>query len=160
MIGMAQGGAYAPVEPRVSRATATFAGATPNALGDHDGTGDGAAVFTVTGSVVVQVFAYCTTNLGFTANATIELGIAGSTASVIAQTDLTVAALIAQEIWHDATPDAEIELSSVAKEVIITDGNDIIITVGTANVNSGVIAFVATWYPLSTDGLITGNDAS
>ena len=50
----------------------TFAGATPNAIGDHDGTGDPADVFTVTGIVKVKLIAVCTTALTYDANATIE----------------------------------------------------------------------------------------
>jgi len=134
--------------------TITFDGGTTNAIGDHDGTGDPATVFTVTGDVEVKIIAICTTNLVFAANATIELGIAGSTAAIIAQTDLTVEGLAAREIWHDATPDSEIEASSVAKEMIITDGNDVILTVGTANVTAGVISFECRWRPISSNGLV------
>ncbi|MDY6833787.1 MAG: hypothetical protein SVY53_03185, partial [Chloroflexota bacterium] len=93
----------------VVRKSITFAGGTPNAIGDHDGTGDPADVFTVTGDVIVRLTAVCSTSLTFDANATIELGIAGNTAALIAQTDLTVEGMAAREIWHDATPDSEIE---------------------------------------------------
>lgn len=139
---------------RVTRKSITFAGGTPNAIGDHDGTGDPASVFTVTGDVVVRIAAVCSTNLTFDANATIELGIAGSTAAIIAQTDLTVEGMIAQEIWHDATPDSEIEALSVIKEFIISGGNDVILTVGTANVTAGVIDFSCFWTPLSSTGSV------
>ncbi len=57
--------------------TVTFAGATPNAIGDHDGTGDPVTLYTVTGDVIVKIIAVCTTSLSFDANATIEVGIAG-----------------------------------------------------------------------------------
>jgi hypothetical protein len=133
----------------------TFAGATPDAIGDFDGTGNPATVFTVTGTVLAQVFAVCTTSLTFAATATIEVGIVGDTAAIIAQTPMDTAPLIAQEIWHDATPDKEIELSSVAGERIISDGNDIKLTVGAANVNTGVILFVCFWTPVSGNGSVT-----
>lgn len=132
----------------------TFAGGTPNAIGDHDGDGDPADLFTVTGDVIVRIVPVCTTSLTFDADATIEVGIAASTAAIVAQTDLTVEGLAAREIWHDATPDSEIEALSVIKEYIITDGNDIILTVGTANVTGGVIAFYCFWSPLSSDGQV------
>jgi len=132
----------------------TFAGATPNAIGDHDGTGDPASVFTVTGTVIVRILAVCTTSLTIDANATIELGIAGSTSGIIATTDLTVEGMAAQEIWHDATPDAEIEAIGVLKEYIITDGNDIILTCGVANTNTGVIRFTCFWTPVDSTGLV------
>ena len=38
------------------------------------------------------------------------------------------------------------------KEFIITDGNDIQLTCGIANTNTGVIAFYCFWTPLSSDG--------
>lgn len=124
----------------------TFDGGTANAIGDHDGTGDPFDVFTVTGTVLIRVFAVCETNIA--GAATLELGIAGSTASLIAQiadaTDLD-----AGNIWHDATPDASIELSSVLEENILANGADVIGTVGTANITAGKVRFIAIWYPLS-----------
>jgi len=157
---MSMGFSAAALDPerfRMAEKDITFDGGTTNAIGDHDGTGDPADVFTVTGQVVVKIIAVCTTNLTFDANATIEVGITGSTASIIAQSDMTVAGLAAKEIWHDATPDAEIEALSVQKEFIITDGNDIILTVATANVTGGVIHFYCAWRPLSSDGLVVGD---
>ena len=145
---------------RSCTATATFDGGTTNALGDHDGTGDGAAIFTVTGNVIVRIIAVCTTNLTHVADATIEVGIEADPDVIIATTDLTVEEMTAKEIWHDATPDVEIEALSVRKEYIITDGNDILITVGVANVTAGVITFYCDWMPLSSDGLVTANDAA
>ena len=139
-------------------ATTTFAGATPNALGDHDGTGDGAAVFSITGDVIVRIIAVCTTSLTFAANATIQLAVGAI--EIIADTDLTVEGLAAKEIWHDVSPDAEVEALSVRKEFIITDGNDIVMNVGVANVNTGVITYYCDWMPLSSDGLVVANDAA
>ena len=142
-------------------ATATFDGGTGDALGDHDGTGDGAALFTVTGDVIVRIIAVCTTNLTFASDATIEVGITGATAAIIAQSDMSLSALAAKEIWLGSAPDQEYEvIGDARKEFIITDGNDILMTVGTANVTAGVIAFYCDWRPLSTDGLVVANDAA
>ena len=140
---------------RLATKTLTFAGGTLNAIGDHDGTGDPATLFTVTGQVAVSVIAVCTTDLTFDANATIEVGIGGGS-QIIATSDQTVSALIAREIWHDTTPDAEIELLSVTGEFIITDGNDITLDCAVANVTGGVIEFYCLWYPLSSDGNVIG----
>jgi hypothetical protein len=152
MTGMAKTNALDPNRYRLVSNTVTFAGATPNAIGDFDGTGNQVTVFTVTGEVLVRVTAICTTDLVFAANATIELGTAAN--EIIATTDLTSEGLAAKEIWHDATPDSEIELYSTSREYVITDGNDITLTVGVANVNSGVIAIYCDWRPLSSDGLV------
>lgn len=137
----------------VATKTLTFNGGVANAVGDHDGTGDPANLFTVTGQVIVRLIAVCTTDLTFDANATIEVGIGGGS-QIIATTDLTASALVAKEIWHDAAPDSEIEATSVMKEFIITDGNDIQLDCAVANVTGGVIVFYCIWAPLSADGKV------
>jgi len=132
--------------------TITFDGGTANAIGDHDGTGDPFDIFTVTGTVRAKVFAICTTNLAG-ASATLEVGTAGTTAGIIAQT--TATDIDAGEIWHDASPDAQVEAASVATENIIANGADIVGTCGTANITAGVIKFICLWKPVSTDGNVT-----
>lgn len=129
--------------------TLTFAGAVTNDVGDFDGTGNPATLFTITGDVIVKVIGICVTTLTGAA-ATLEVGVVGNTAGLIAQT--TGTDIDANEIWHDATPDNEIELSSVLLEKIIANGLDIINTVATANVTAGVIRYVCLWKPLSVDG--------
>jgi hypothetical protein len=132
----------------------TFAGGTANAIGDYDGTGNPFTIFTVTGSVLVKILAVCETDLAG-ASATLEVGIAGNTAKLIAQS--TATDIDAGEIWHDATPDSKIEASSVLVENIIANGSDIIGTVATANITAGVIRFVAIWYPLSEGSSVTAS---
>lgn len=125
----------------------TFDGGTTNAIGDHDGTSDPFTIFTVTGTVLVRVVAICTTSLTG-ASATLEVGVTGSTAGLIALT--TATAIIAGEIWHDNSPDSFIEASTIAPEYVISgDGTNIIGTVKTANITAGVIKFICAWYPLS-----------
>lgn len=108
-------------------------------------------VFTVTGDVIVKIIPVCTTSLTSAAAANISLGVIGSTQAMIANTVAT--AIDAREIWHDATPDAEVEALSVAREYIITDGNDVILTLS-AQIDTGVIAFYCDWAPLSVDGSV------
>jgi len=129
----------------------TFAGGTTNDPGDYDGTGNPATLFTVTGTVLVRLLAVCETSLAG-ASATLEVGITGNTAGLIAQT--TGTDIDVGEIWHDATPDAKVELSSVLSENILANGSDIIQTVATANLTAGKIKYVAIWYPLSKDGSV------
>lgn len=133
----------------VAEKAVTFAGGTTNAIGDHDGTGDPFTIFTVTGTVLARVFAVCETSLEG-ASATLEVGFTGATAALIAQS--TATDIDAGEIWHDATPDAKVELLTVAPEKIIAGGADIIGTVATANITAGVIRFFCIWYPISADG--------
>jgi len=127
----------------------TFDGGTTNAIGDHDGTGDPFSIFTVTGNVRVKIIGICTTSL-VGASSTLEIGIAGGTAKIIAQTTGTDIAV--GEIWHDASPDAGVEAATVLSEKIIANGADIIGTVATANITAGVIKFICLWKPIDADG--------
>lgn len=132
---------------RVATHTATFAGGTPNARGDYDGTGNPTTLFTVTGTVMVVVFGHCKTDLAG-ASATIEVGVAGNTAGIIAQT--TGTDIDATEVWRDATPAVLVE--ALNDPLVIVGGGDIIETVATANLTGGVIDYYCLWFPLSADG--------
>lgn len=126
----------------------TFAGGTTDDPGDYDGAGNPATLFTVTGDVILRIIAICKTNLAG-ANATLEVGVSGDTAKFIAQT--TATDIDANEIWHDATPDASIELDTVSTPWIVSNGQDVIQTVGTANITSGKIDYYCQFRPLSND---------
>lgn len=134
--------------------TVTFAGATVNGIGDVDGTNNPNTIFTVTGVVKLKLLAVCTVNLVEGAGApTYEVGISGSTGLFIATT--TASLIDANEIWHDNSPDAMTELESVLVQRLLSNGQDIIGTVGNANnINTGAIDFYALWAPLSDNGLI------
>ena len=135
--------------------TITFAGGTPNAIGDFNGTGDPFTIATVTGTVAVKIFGVCTTALvAVGGTATLEVGVAGQTAGLIAQIadaeDLDV-----NEIWFDATPTTIVEAFSSVSEYIVGNGADIIGTVGTENITAGVIDFVIIWRPLTPSASLT-----
>ena len=127
--------------------TVTFAGGTANDIGDFDGTGNPCKLFTVTGTVKMKLFAVCEVDLTG-ASATVEVGTTASTAALIAQT--TATGIDAGEIWHDATPDSSVELSSVATEKIVTA--DVYQKVATANVTAGKITYHCMWVPISNNG--------
>lgn len=128
----------------------TFDGGTTNGIGDHDGTSDPYTLFTVTGPVLLEVTGFVDTTL--VGAATIEVGFAGATAQLLAQVaDAT--SLAAGEIWHDATPDAKFEASTVLVQQLVND-LDVIMTIGTANITAGAITFVAHWYPLSPNASV------
>lgn len=119
----------------------------------NDGAG-GLSIFTVTGDVHLNIVVLCTTNVASAAAANIELGTSGDTNAIIPSTLATD--LDAREIWHDNTPDSEIEASSVAvRGYTISDGNDVILTLG-AQVDSGVLEFRAFWTPISDNGDVVG----
>ena len=104
------------------------------------------AIATVTGRVALMVGgAYCSTNLAGT-SATVEVGVSGNTAALIAQT--TATDIDAGEFWQDATPEAGVSPAIVNKNV----AGNIILTVATADVTAGVLDFDFYWLPLSSDG--------
>jgi hypothetical protein len=123
------------------------------------GAGTGAvgtvALFTVTGGVDIDIEPFCTTNLTEAApTATIEVGVAGNTDYIIATTNATD--IDADEIWHDASPDSPIELTSDAsKKVTIYDTN-IIATIGVQNVTGGVIEFSVLYKPRTSGASLVG----
>ena len=109
--------------------------------------------FTVTGTVFVQIFGVCQTSLTG-ASATIELGITGNTAALIAQT--TATELDQYETWQDGTPEANPGVVDITgRSFVITNGADVIMTVATANLTAGIIDFYCLWAPLSADANIT-----
>jgi len=128
----------------ITKRTITFAGGTTDAWGDYDGALNGTAIFTVEGLIFVKLIAICTADLiGNTA--TIEVGISGQTTIFMPQE--TAAEIVADTIWlHDA---ANADNAIIGEESAAT-GNlpewaifaqDIILTVGTANITSGALDF-------------------
>jgi len=111
-------------------------------------------IFTVTGDVLIQVFGLCQTLLNSGGAATVELGIAGNTAALIAQT--TATDVDQYETWQDAGPEANPGNVATAMGAwfVVANGADIIMTVATADLTAGVVDFHAFWRPLSTDGAV------
>ena len=132
--------------PFLERKTVAFTGAA--GLGATGAT----TRFTVTGDVVVGIFATCTEDLvGDTA--TLEVGISGNTAALIAQT--TATNIDSGESWFDSSP-ATVEAMPdlVNHGSVIVNGADIIETVGTANITDGTLNYYCFWRPLSSDGSV------
>jgi len=132
-----------------------FDGATADARGNDGGANDPFKLFTITGDVLVRIFGVCTTLLAG-ATATLEVGVAGNTAGLIAQT--TGTDIDANEIWRAATPagvGAEL-LSDVLGPYIVVNGLDISELVATADITSGQIYYICIWRKLSEDGNVVG----
>lgn len=132
----------------IKSAPGPFIGGTANARGDHDGTSDPTTLFTVTGDVLVRVFGVCTTNI--TGQGTIEVGVTGNTAGLIAQVANTED-IDANDVWIDNSV-AEVGIAALANipaASVIVNGLDIIETLGTANLTAGEIYYVCMWRPLT-----------
>ena len=106
-------------------------------------------LFTVTGDVIVQIVPVITTDLVPNTSANARLGVVGNTDAMIVDSD--VDDLDARGIWVDQTPDNEIEPLDRIRDYIITDGNNIVLTLD-AQVNTGAITFYLFWSALSADG--------
>lgn len=128
----------------------TFAGGTSNAIGDKDGSLATFPIFTVTGDVMVFVFGICKTDL--VGGGTLEVGVAGNTAALLAQiADATT--LDANEVYLDATPALAEGVDFKAN--IIAGGLDISGKVTTTDITAGVVDFYCFYRPLSEDGAVT-----
>lgn len=117
--------------------TITFAAGTTGAIGTT-------TLFSITGTVAVNVFGFCTSNLAGTG--TIEVGVVGSTAALCDQQ--TATSIDDHEVWHDA-------VLAIAGQVaghyhIINQ--DIIQTIATDTVTGGAITYYCQWVPISSDG--------
>ena len=108
-------------------------------------------LFTVTGDVIVKIIPVITTDVVPNTTANIKMGVVGNTDAMIVDSVSTV--LDARGIWVDQTPDYEIETLERIRSYIITDGNDVVLTLS-AQVNSGAITFYCFWTPLSLGGLV------
>ena len=108
------------------------------------------ALFTVTGAVKIAVIATCSETL--VGAATLECGIAGTTAGIIAQiADATD--LITGEIWADATPTLALDtLANSELNFVMGNGQDIFLTVGAAAITDGTITFNIVWSPVNATG--------
>lgn len=134
----------------VAKATpSAFTGGSANTRGDDGGTLDPLTLFTVTGDVLARVYGVCTVDLVSAGGGTLEVGIAGNTARFIAQT--TATAIDAGEHWFDGTPVASLPFASVP-QYTLSNGQNIIETVGTADITAGQIYYICIYYPLSGDG--------
>jgi len=115
-------------------------------------TGDQAAhtVFTVTGNVLVSCFAVCDTSI--VGAGTMELGVTGNTAGLIAQI-ANATTLDDGDVWVDA--DTAVGVGSIPATKVLNDGNDIILTIGTADLTAGVVDIYCLWRPLSSGSSVT-----
>lgn len=134
---------------------AAFTGGTGNTRGDKDGTKQTMRVFTVTGDVIVRIFGVVTTTL--VGAGTLEVGVAGNTAGLIAQVaDATT--LAASDIYYAATSTkvGATLLSDILGPYIVTNGLDINEKSGTADITAGQIYYVCLWRPLTPGSSVVG----
>lgn len=107
-------------------------------------------LFTVTGQVLLRVIGFCYEDL--VGAATLEVGIAGNTAGLLAQiADATN--LDAGESYLDATP-GTLEAVDLSSGFPISNGQDVIETIGATDITDGSVLFGCFWRPVSSDGAV------
>lgn len=135
----------------VKKAASAYTGGTANTHGDHDGTADPYTLFTVTGDVVisdfwgvVNVLVVSTSDTG-----TLEVGVAGNTAKLIAQTTAGSGTLAANDVITDTGVEASIDVNANSgAKFYIANGADIIETLATNNFTAGQIDWYCIWAPV------------
>jgi len=133
------------------KSASAYDGGTTNAHGDHDGTADPYTLFTVDGDVAVKavVGIINTTVVSTSNNGTVEVGVAGNTAKLIAQTTAGSGALADGDVLTDAGAEAGIDIAASSGALyFINDGADIIETLATNNFTAGQIDWYCIWAPL------------
>lgn len=128
-------------EAFITSKTLTFDGTAVGDVGTD-------ALFTVTGAVLLNIIGVCTEDLAG-ATATLEVGVSGNTAALLAQT--TATDIDNGEVWVDTAPATVETLPSVK---VIGGGQDIIATTATAAITDGTITFYCLWRPLNSTSKI------
>jgi hypothetical protein len=131
---------YAPIlgnHAMLAIKSVTFAAGTTGAVGSFD-------LFTVTGDVLVTIFAVCETDLTSGGAAAIEVGTANDTGGLIVQTSATD--IDAGLIWQSNTPS---EIGTELPNGIPLSGASVQYTVGADTITGGKVNFYCLWRPLS-----------
>ena len=131
------------------KVSSAFTGATSNAHGDKDGTLSAYPLFTCYGDLMVHVFGICNV-LPVGASGTLEVGIAGNTAALIAQE--TASEIAAGNVFVSATQ--AVGVARLVGQPFIMAGTaagtarTIIETVATTDLSAGQIDYYCLWIPL------------
>lgn len=118
----------------------TFVAGTTGAVG-------ATTLFTVSGTVALNVWGFCTENLAGTG--TLELGVASSTACLANQQSAT--AIGNHEVWNDAVLAVGGQIAGHWHVV----NEDVIQTIATNTVTGGVITYYCGWIPLTQGATVT-----
>lgn len=132
------------------KAASAYTGGTANSHGDHDGTADPYTLFKVDGDVIVSDFwGVCNVAVVSASDTgTLEVGVTGNTAKLLAQTTAGSGTIVAGDVLVDAgsEPGVDVNAFSGAKHYL-SNGADIIETLATNNMNSGQVDWYIVWAP-------------
>ena len=125
----------------------TFAETTTGAVGAH-------TLFSVTGDVFVNLFGICKTNMAGSGSVTGEVGISGSTASIIDQIGNLQSVTANQAIMHTDQQNGSPTVRYAFEGQSAIPEGDIILTIGSLAITAGAIDWYCLWRPISADGNI------
>ena len=134
--------AVTPFKPKVAQVTTPDASVTAWTVAAH-------ALFTVTGLVKCRLIGDVSETLTEgTGDETIEAGIAGDTACLIAQLAAPLT-LAAGDIWGNPTTSTAIKSVVPSEWVFIADTDIDLVVAGTTGINDGTVTFYLEWEPIS-----------
>jgi len=116
---------------------------------------DGGAIFTVTGDVMVRVFAVvgATGVTSTSGTTTLSVGTAEDIDGILGATTVDNAQLAATDVWVDTSPAMDVEALS-SNWFIIGGGADVTVTRSADDLTAGAITFYCQWLPLSVGASI------
>lgn len=132
------------------KAASAYTGATANTHGDHDGTADPYTIFSVSGTVAIQDFfgVVKTAVVSASDTGTLEVGTAGNTAKLLAQTTAGSGTMAAGDVLTDAGSEAGVDVNAFSGGKHYVYNLPIIETLATNNFNSGQIDWYCVWAPM------------
>lgn len=136
--------------PFLAKKTMTFAGGTLNDPGDFNGTGNPATLFTVTGDVLVQLVSICKVSL--IGAATLGLGVSDQPQGLGANLADTSTFLIKMYLGGGSVNYVGTYDNTSIESFVLGGSQDIIQTIGTADITAGQIVYYCFWRPISVDG--------
>tara|TARA_Y100001951_G_scaffold100664_1_gene104436 strand:- start:851 stop:1327 length:477 start_codon:yes stop_codon:yes gene_type:complete len=131
-----------------------FDGGTGEAHGDKDAANT-YTIFTVTDNIVIWAFAgLCNTSL--VGAGTLEVGVAGNTAKLLAQIANTTT-LDDGDVWTDANTEAGVDIAPATGPWFINDGANIVETCSTADITAGQVDYVMVWTPCNASSNVVNS---
>jgi len=140
------------------KAASAYTGGTVNSHGDHDGTGDPYTLFKVDGNVVIRGFwgVVNTAVVSDSNTGTLEVGVTGNTAKLIAQTTAGSGTLAQGDVITDAGAETGIDVEASSGALLfVARGADIIETLATNNFTAGQIDWFCIWAPAEPGAALT-----
>lgn len=143
--------AYPSAFPRIATYTkANLTAATAWTTGNSPQT-----LFTVTGNVLMQVYAVVTTGITSTgATGTLSVGVTGNTACLLPLTTMDGTNFPTGAVWTDTSPTLKAESLGDAYAAVLVANTNVIVTIATNSVTAGGIIVYCRWVPISAGAMV------